>query len=436
MLPAIASLQFPFELKRDQTEAAEAWMQNGRRGSVIFSTGTGKTEIAWECARQAAIQSGKKRYAILFIVPRIVLISQNVRRLLSYGIDEGAIGTYYGERKDASREITISTYQSVINNFDLVRQADMVVLDEVHLVSETAVEFDRIFDVIVEDPGKAILGLTATIDERDPRYGTILVVAPPVKKYMIKDAVSDGRLARPVVKEVEVKFTDEEQKIYDEATGAIKEISRKLQVYDPARMTKVLMRGGARASLAKQWFAMVRKRKELLSSTKQKLYATVDIVKQHPKERIMIFSETVDSIQQLRDMLESSGIPARTIHNGVPRYEREEILGSWGKDYYPLLSVHTLEIGYDVPQVGIAIILASAANANRVAQRIGRVVRKAEGKDHALVYVVHVRDTKDKNIVKMVNAAIEKSSLSEESRSARTPRDSGKRPARGQRTIL
>ncbi|MEO9362929.1 MAG: DEAD/DEAH box helicase [Nitrososphaera sp.] len=434
MSPAIASLQFPFELKRDQLEAAEAWMQNGRRGSVIFSTGTGKTEIAWECARRAAVNSGKKRYAVLFIVPRIVLISQNIKRLRSYGIDEDAIGTYYGERKDA-REITISTYQSVINNFDLVRQADMVVLDEVHLVSETAVEFDRIFDVIVEDPGKAILGLTATIDEGDPRYGTILVVAPPVKKYMIKDAVSDGRLAKPVVKEVEVKFTDDEQKIYDEASNAIKEISRKLQVYDPTRMTTMLMRGGARGSLAKQWFAMVRKRKELLSSTKQKLYAAVDIVKQHPKERVMIFSETVDSIQQLRDMLESSGIPARTIHNGVPRYEREEILESWGSDYYPLLSVHTLEIGYDVPQVGIAIILASAANANRVAQRIGRVVRKTEGKEHALVYVVHVRDTKDKNIVKMVNAAIEKSS--EEGGRTKAPRGSGKnRPARGQKTIL
>jgi superfamily II DNA or RNA helicase len=428
-VPAIASLRFPFELKKDQIEAAEAWLQNGCRGSVIFSTGTGKTEIAFECARRAAEKSSASRFKVLFLVPRIVLVEQNVKRLLSYGIEKDAVGVYYGERKDV-REITISTYQSAINNYDILRQADMVVLDEVHLISETAVEFDRIFDVIVEDPKKAILGLTATIDERDPRYRTIMVVAPPVKRYMIKDAVTDGRLAKPVVKEVEVKFTDDEQKIYDEASSAIKEISRKLQVYDPARMTKVLTRGGARASMAKQWFAMVRKRKELLSSTVQKLYAAVDIVKQHPKERIMIFSETIDSIQQLRDMMESSGIPARTIHNGVPRYEREEILESWGESYYPLLSVHTLEIGYDVPQVGIAIIIASAANANRVAQRIGRVVRKAEGKENALVYVVHVKDTKDKNIVKMVNAAIEKSS--EDAR----PRPKAKRPTHGQKTIL
>ena len=54
MPPAISAILFPFELKRDQLEAAEAWIANGCRGSVIFSTGTGKAEIAFECARRAA----------------------------------------------------------------------------------------------------------------------------------------------------------------------------------------------------------------------------------------------------------------------------------------------------------------------------------------------------------------------------------------------
>jgi superfamily II DNA or RNA helicase len=307
----------------------------------------------------------------------------------------------------------------------------MVVLDEVHLVSESAVAFDSIFDIIVEDPGKAILGLTATIDEKDPKYQTILTVAPPVKKYMIKDAVSDGRLARPVVQPVEVSFTPEEQKIYDDASAAIKDISRKLQTYDPAKMTKMLMRGGFRGSMAKAWFAHVRKRKELLSATKQKLVKAADLVKRHPKERIMIFSETIDSIRQLREMLEDGGIPAQTIHNGIRPRERQEILESWGRDYFPLLSVHTLEIGYDVPQVGIAIIIASTSNMNQVAQRIGRVVRKVDGKDQALVYVVYVSGTKDDNVLKVVKAAIEK----EGERAVRAPAAKGKRPAQGQKTI-
>ncbi|MFL6310313.1 MAG: DEAD/DEAH box helicase [Nitrososphaera sp.] len=430
MPPAISKIHFPFELKRDQIEAAKAWIDNGCRGSVIFSTGTGKTEIAFECARLAANLSGQDRFAILFLVPRIVLIEQNVRRLRLYGISEDHIGIYYGERKDI-REITISTYQSAINNHNLIRDAKMVILDEVHLVSESAIAFDSIFDIIVEDSHKAILGLTATINEKDPKYQTILTVVPPVKKYMIRDAVTDGRLAKPIVKPVEVSFTSEEQKSYDDSTDSIKDISRKLQAYDPAKMTKILMRGGSRASMAKVWFAQVRKRKELLSATKQKLLKAVELVKRHTGERIMIFSETINSIQQLKAILEANGIPAQTIHNGIKPKERKGILESWGKDYFPLLSVHTLEIGYDVPQVGIAIIIASTSNMNQVAQRIGRVVRKVDGKDQALVYVVYVRGTKDDNVLKVVKASIEK----QDERITTVRISKGKRPVHGQKTI-
>jgi superfamily II DNA or RNA helicase len=428
--PAISTIHFPFELKKDQLEAVKAWIDKGCRGSVIFSTGTGKTEIAFECARWAAKLSGQDRFTILFLVPRIVLIEQNVRRLRRYGISDDHIGIYYGERKDI-REITISTYQSAINNHNLIRSAKMVILDEVHLVSESAVAFDSIFDIIVEDSRKAILGLTATINEKDPKYQTILTVVPPIKKYMIKDAVIDGRLAKPIVKPVEVSFTPEEQKNYDNASTAIKDISRKLQAYDPVKMTKILMRGGSRASMAKIWFAHVRKRKELLSATKQKLLKAAELVKRHTGERIMIFSETIDSIQQLKAMLEANGIPAQTIHNGIKPKERKQILESWGKDYFPLLSVHTLEIGYDVPQVGIAIIIASTSNMNQVAQRIGRVVRKVDGKDQALVYVVYVNGTKDDNVLKVVRAAVEKED--ERTASIRVPK--GKRPTQGQKTI-
>jgi superfamily II DNA or RNA helicase len=430
MPPAISTMHFPFELKKDQLEAAKAWIDNGCRGSVIFSTGTGKTEIAFECARWAAKLSGQDRFTILFLVPRIVLIEQNVRRLRRYGISDDHIGIYYGERKDI-KEITISTYQSAINNYNLIRSANMVVLDEVHLVSESAVAFDSIFDIIVEDSRKAILGLTATINEKDPKYQTILTVVPPVKKYMIKDAVTDGRLAKPIVKAVEVSFTSEEQKSYDEASTAIKDISRKLQAYDPGKMTKILMRGGSRASMAKIWFAHVRKRKELLSATRQKLLKAAELVKRHTGERIMIFSETIDSIQQLKAILEANGIPAQTIHNGIKPKERKEILESWGKDYFPLLSVHTLEIGYDVPQVGIAIIIASTSNMNQVAQRIGRVVRKVDGKDQALVYVVYVNGTKDDNVLKVVRAAVEKA----DERTATVHVSKGRRPTHGQKTI-
>src|SRR5215212_5837027 len=53
-LPSILNLKFPFNLTKDQHKAVEAWFSNKCRGSIIYSTGTGKTEIAFECARRKA----------------------------------------------------------------------------------------------------------------------------------------------------------------------------------------------------------------------------------------------------------------------------------------------------------------------------------------------------------------------------------------------
>ncbi len=87
--------------------------------------------------------------------------------------------------------------------------------------------------------------------------------------------------------------------------------------------------------------------------------------------------------------------------------DRQTILSSWGKDFHALLSVHTLEIGYDVPEVGIEIILATTSNMNQVIQRIGRVVRVYQGKRKALIYVVYISETKDDGILQIFRKAIE-----------------------------
>lgn len=423
MLPsAISGLKFPFQLKNDQYDAVSAWLKNDCRGSVIYSTGTGKTEIAFECAKRMAASVILPRrlepngtdsqelvrtdeFRILFLVPRIVLINQNVERLLKYGISPERVGVYFGERKDI-REITISTYQSVINNLGLIRNSNLIILDEIHLVSETAMEFSKIFWVINEDPHKGILGLTATIDEKDPKYSTILTLAPPVKRYMIRDAVYDGRLARPEIIPIVVNFSQEEQKMYEYTSRQIRELSRKLGQSDPMRISMIVAKGGYRSKLAKSWFENVRKRKELLSFAINKLLEVVKIVRNHSSEPIMIFSETISSIKRLEELLSGNGIKSRVIHNKVSTSQRKEILSQWGKDFFPLLSVHTLEMGYDVPHVRIAIIIANSSNINQIAQRIGRVIRKAIGKDDALIYIIYVRDTKDNNILKIVKSTI------------------------------
>jgi superfamily II DNA or RNA helicase len=415
---AISNLKFPLELKKDQLDAVDAWLSNGFRGSIIYNVGTGKTEIAFECAKKAANATAKcysSYFSILYLVPRIVLINHNLERLLNYGIPEEHIGVYFGERKQV-REITISTYNSVINNLDLVRTSDMVIFDEMHLISNTAKTFSKIFDVLVEDHNKAILGLTAAIDKKDSIYNTIMTILPPVKKYTIKDAVDEDRVSRPIIIPLKVKLNDKEQKLYDCCSVKINNISHRVKRYDAKSMSLLLTRGGHVEGLVKAWFVNVRKRKAVLSCAANKLLAAVDLIrKKHPDERIMVFSETLDSINKLRDRLESKGIKAMVIDNNMNSTERQVILSKWGRDFYPLLSVYTLEIVYDVPQVGIEIILASSSNMNQAIQRIGRVLRRNDGKDTALIYLVYVSDTKDDNILAVIEQAGKMTRRKEES---------------------
>jgi superfamily II DNA or RNA helicase len=438
--PAILNLRFPFELEPDQVKAVEAWLANHCRGSIIYGSGTGKTEIAFECAKRAV--AAKRSYSIrgddsitynddhgkssnstniqgsfiiLMLVPRIVLVEQNYKRLFNYGIPPEKIGRYFGEQKEI-REITISTYHSAIDNkrnLDIIRRANMVIFDEVHLASATARAFGRIFDVVAEDKDKALLGLTATIDEHDPVNFTIMSLLPPVRKYLIKDAVDDGRLARPIIFPLKVTLTAKEERAYEEYTKKIRTISARFKKYDPKAMMELLKKSGGSGFprwQARAWFLNVRKRKSLLASAENKLATAVELIKRkHPDQKIMVFSETLESIRKLKQLLKIEGIDSVLIDSKIPSVKRQKMLSQWGKKFYPLLSVHTLEIGYDVPEAGVEIILASTSNMNQIVQRIGRVLRKVQGKNSALVYVIYVSETRDNNILALVKKAIESS---------------------------
>jgi superfamily II DNA or RNA helicase len=409
---AISQLKFPFSLKEDQIDAVNAWIDNDFRGTIVYSTGTGKTEIAFECAKRVACRYSSSSTTtstlnVLLMVPRIILIEQNIRRLVSYGIPKDKIGAYFGERKQI-REITICTYQSIIRNLDIIRRSNMVIFDEIHLIRDTAKIFSKIFDVVIEDHKKAILGLTATLDEKDlSKYNTILTLLPPVKRYPIKNAVNDKRLAKPIVIPLKVNLTEKEQNDYDTYSAKIKKISNRFKKYDAESMTGLLRKGGFVSGMAKAWFLNIRKRKLLLSCAENKLLSALNLItKKFPNEKIMIFSETIDSISKLRDMLELEGTKAMIIDSNTNSRKRQSILNQWGREFYPLLSVHTLEIGFDIPQVRIEVILATTSNMNQVIQRIGRVIRKQEGKDLALIYVIYVSDTKDDKIHDIVKKAI------------------------------
>src|SRR6478752_3553546 len=392
MIPAILDLKFPFNLTKDQEDAVAAWIKNQYKGSIIYSTGTGKTEIAFECAKRAAKENiihfkkdnGIYNFKILLLVPRIILIEQNIERLIKYNINKEAIGIFFGEKK-IEREITISTYQSASNNHFLIRNSNMVILDEVHFISNSAYSYTKLFKIIEEDSSKMILGLTATINELDPKY-------------------------KDIIKTIDVNLTSNEKEIYRKTSQLKKDLSFKLNAYEAKTISNILFQGGIRSKYAKEWFNQVKTRKELLNSSSNKLEKAIQVIKKHPKEKIMIFSETIESIAKLKENLAKNNIHSELIHSKIRIKDRKLILDKWGNDFFPLLSVHTLEIGYDIPHVKIAMILSNTSNINQIVQRIGRVIRKTEKKEKALIYIIYAKETRDNNMIRMVDKAVGKKS--------------------------
>jgi superfamily II DNA/RNA helicase len=78
---------------------------------------------------------------------------------------------------------------------------------------------------------------------------------------------------------------------------------------------------------ARAWFANVKERKNLINCAKNKLLAAVDIIRtKHPSERVMVFSETIESIQMLKDMLQNRQINSMLIESKLKSRERKNTI--------------------------------------------------------------------------------------------------------------
>ncbi len=74
----------------------------------------------------------------------------------------------------------------------------------------------------------------------DPKYQDIIETIPPVKKYLIKEAVDDKRLAKPEILSMDVNLTSAEKEIYNKTSELIKNLSFKLNAYEAEIISKIL----------------------------------------------------------------------------------------------------------------------------------------------------------------------------------------------------
>ena len=356
-----------------------------RHASIVAPVGIGKTLVA------LSIWERLGRPNTLVVVPRIVLIQNPwLKEMEKVGISPETVGQYYSELKTPKHPITLTLYQSLSANPLLIRDFDMVIFDEEQFLTQG---YADLLDKTTTT--RYVLGMTGTLAEAARKNPRLTQALPVVFESSIAEARDRNMLAQAEIIPVYVDLPRDEKLEY----------LRMMAAYNNARR----MAFRARGRYGQTGAHIVKQRiNQLLSNTAPKLEKTLEIIEGDPSAPTLVFSLSIQSIETLRTKLEEKGIHARMItHELTDRAKRQEIVDGFGRDYNVLLSVGTLEVGFNVPNASREIIMANTGSLTRTEQRLGRVLRRdPKNPDKvAKVYVEVANGTTDAGTLRRVNQA-------------------------------
>jgi len=354
-----------------QTEALAAWKNAGRRGVVVLPTGAGKSYVG-----QMAIETVQR--GTLVVAPTIDLMNQWYDLLCAaFGEQIGLIGGGYYEVQD----LTVTTYDSAYNHMDrLGNRWGLVIFDECHHLPGEM--YSHAAEMCLA-PSR--LGLTATPERSDGRH-TLLddLIGPQVYAKGIKELAGDY-LADYVVERVKVTLTPEEEEEYKQARGTFYNflidhgiVLDGLAGWHRFIRESAVSRKGRQAMLAHQ------RAKKLALGTSAKLRTLDFLLKKHARERVLIFTSDNDTVYAI-----SAAFLIPAITHQTATKERKAILEAFNRgEYLALATSKVLNEGVNVPEASVAIILSGSGSTREHVQRLGRVLRKREGKQAILYEVI------------------------------------------------
>ncbi len=357
---------FPF-----QKDALEAWWNAGGRGVIVLPTGSGKTFVAQLCMMKAGRST-------LVVVPTIDLMQQWHGVLSSqFDMDVGLIGGGYFEPQD----VTVSTYDSAYLHMErLGNRFGLVIFDECHHLPGPSY-------IVTADLALAPfrLGLTATLEREDGGENLLdQALGEVVYRQEIK-SLSGEYLSDYETVKVSVRMTDEEREQYTESRGIYRAFLQKnrISMGSPNGWSRFVMIS-SRSKDGRRAFMAYREQKMIAQGSSAKMRALERLLQQHRRDRVLVFTSDNETVYHLsRRFL----IPAITHQTKVK--ERHSLLSSFNNGDYPFLATSkVLNEGVDVPAANVAIVLSGSGSVREHVQRLGRILRRAEGKQAVLYEVV------------------------------------------------
>jgi superfamily II DNA or RNA helicase len=361
-----------------QREALEAWFEGKRRGVVVLPTGSGKSYVA----EMAIASTGR---STLVVVPTIDLLNQWVWNLRS-AFGDACVGAVGGGLYDV-KPLTVTTYDSAY--IHMARFGDrfgLLVFDECHHLPGPA---------YAQSAQMAIapfrLGLTATPERSDgeeTQYSSL--IGPVVYRRGIHEMAGDILADYEVVR-LAVALSEPERLAYETARATY----RSFVAFHRIRMSE---NGGwqrfialsSRSSMGREAWQAWREQKRIALQSDAKFTLLEELLCQHQTEQVIVFTADNETVYTLSRRYLMPAITHQT-----KTEERQWILQQFNAcRLRAVVTSKVLNEGVDMPAASVGIILSGSSSVREHVQRLGRILRRGEGKQ-AVLYEVVSTDTNE-----------------------------------------
>jgi superfamily II DNA or RNA helicase len=357
-----------------QTESIENWRKYERCGVIVLPTGAGKTHVATLAIEMCGRQT-------LVIVPTLDLMNQWYDLLLStFDAEIGLIGGGFYE----IGAITVTTYASAFRHQErLGNQFGLVIFDECHHLPSESYKYAAEFAIA---PFR--LGLTATPERTDNGEQELERLIGKTIYRLEAQQLAGEFLSDYTLERIEVDLTASEREMYEAERQIYTNFRRKMNLPYGQEGWRLFLIQSARSEDGRRAMKAYRNYKKISLGTEAKLSVLQDLLLRHKTERTLIFTAENEQVYRIsNDYL----IPAITHETNVK--ERKFWLDAFnGGEVLALATSKVLNEGVNIPDASVAIILSGSGSSREHIQRLGRILRKREGKQ-AVLYEVVTRNT-------------------------------------------
>lgn len=337
----------------DVLEALWAWFTANPQGNPVVEAcvGAGKSVMIAALCQRALTQYPGTRIAMAVHVKE--LAEQNLAKLLAVwpGAPVGAYSAAMGQR-NAGRDITFCTIQSVHNRAAQFGHIDLFLVDECHLISPRAASMYQRFIAGLRaiNPAIRVIGWTGTAFRGDgiwlTAHGLFSHVAARVK---MADLLEQGYLS------------------------PLKSVATASTIH-------------ADGVTVRQGDYVVGELEVLVDNADLVRAAAAEIVRlAAERKRWLVFAVTVRHALHVLQAIRAHGIPAAMVTGETPMADREQYIRQFKAGTLRcLVNVAVLTTGFDVPEIDCIALLRPTKSPVLYVQIAGRGMRTAPDKTDCL----------------------------------------------------